>query len=524
MICTVANSLWLASCASELVRFRRGLHRVGEEQQEALRRILSENADTEFGQAHGFRSIRTAAEYQQRVPLGDFDRHQPWIDRAVAGASHVLTRDPVRLFEPTSGSSGATKLIPYTASLQREFQRGIRAWVADLFQHSPGLLAGPAYWSVSPVCGAAKKTAGGIPIGFDDDTSYLAGWQRRLVKAVMAVPDRVRLASDLEAFRYATLLFLVRARDLRLISVWNPTFLSLLLDGLPEWGDRLCHDLADPRRGREVSAALRASSRAEMQAQLWPKLGLISCWTDANAAGPAAQLGALFPHCRMQGKGLIATEALVSFPLTNYDGSALAIRSHFLEFLPLDSDRPLLAHQLDRGARYAVVVTTGGGLYRYQLGDQVEVTGRAGDCPLIRFVGRQASVSDWFGEKLNDAHVACVLREVFSEIGIAPSFAMLACDSETPARYVLYVDCDASNDLLDRAAASIENRLRTNFHYDYARRLGQLDSVRALLVRDGADVYLRAAVRNGMKAGDVKVPALSQRGGWSEILVSRTNS
>ena len=80
-----------------------------------------------------------------------------------------------------------------------------------------------------------SATAGGIPIGFEDDTFYLGGW-RRLAQAVMAVPSHVRFLSDMEAFRYATLLFLIRVRSLKLVSVWNPTFLSLLVERLPEMG------------------------------------------------------------------------------------------------------------------------------------------------------------------------------------------------------------------------------------------------------------------------------------------------
>jgi hypothetical protein len=516
MICTLANSLFLAGCAPELARFRRAVRHVAEEQQALLLATIRTNAGTEFGKAHGFPSIHSVAEYQKRVPLGDFDSHRPWIGRAASGAPNILTRDAIRLFEPTSGSSGATKLIPYTASLQREFQRGIRAWIADLFAHFPGLLQGPAYWSVSPVSGARQKTPGGFPVGFDDDASYVGGWQRRLVKAAMAVPDSVRFTSDLDAFRYATLLFLVRARGLRLISVWNPTYLSLLVDRLPEWGDRICRDL-DPRRAGEVRAALRADSPPEIHARIWPKLTVISCWKDGNAASPAARLAALFPQVRMQGKGLIATEAFVSFPLVGCDCAALAIRSHFLEFLPAGSDRPLLAHQLDCGGQYAVVVTTEGGLYRYRLGDRIQVTGHFRGCPLIRFVGRQGSVSDWFGEKLDDAHVSRVLQEVFAELRLAPSFAMIACDTDAPPHYVLYIDSPEPEELLARAARSIDGRLCENFHYNYARELGQLAGLRAFRVRDGADIYLKAAIRNGQKAGDVKVPALDRRDGWSKI-------
>jgi hypothetical protein len=333
----------------------------------------------------------------------------------------------------------------------------------------------------------------------------------------MAVPGSVRLTSDIDEFRYATLLCLVRSRNLRLISVWNPTYLSLLLERLPEWGDRLCYDLERGTRSRELREALHASTPQERYARLWPKLGLISCWADANAAAPAAKLAELFPHSRIQGKGLIATEAFVSFPLVGQDHPALAIRSHFLEFLPVGSDRPQLVHQLERGGQYTVVVTTGGGLYRYQLGDLIEVTGHIGNCPLIRFMGRQGYVSDWFGEKLNDAHVSRVLQETFATLRIVPAFAMLACDTDTPPGYVLYIDSCEDDNVVKHAAEQIDAGLCENFHYDYARQLGQLARVRAVRVHDGAGTYLAAAMRNGQKAGDIKASALDRRDGWSGV-------
>ena len=63
----------------------------------------------------------------------------------------------------------------------------------------------------------------------------------------MAVPSHVRFISDIETFRYAALLSLIRCHNLKLVSVWNPTFFSLLVDRLPEWGDRLARDHASPR-------------------------------------------------------------------------------------------------------------------------------------------------------------------------------------------------------------------------------------------------------------------------------------
>jgi hypothetical protein len=450
VICGLANSLWLAGCLPELGRFRRATNRVREEQEKILFRLL--RGESEFAEQHDFSLIRTVHDYQQAVPLRRYEDFEPWIDRIAAGEKHVLTADPVELFEPTSGSSGATKLIPYTASLQREFQRGIRAWIADLFLHDPQLMLGQAYWSVSPPV-ARRKTAGGIPIGFDDDSAYVGGWQRRLVQAVTVKAP---------------------TSDVRLISIWNPTFLSLQADRLP---------------------AL-------------PNLRVISCWTDANAAAPAANLAKLFPRARIQGKGLIATEGFISFPMSGNDGTALAIRSHFLEFIPLGSETPLLADQLDAGQQYAVVISTGGGLYRYQLDDVIEVVGRTGQCPLIRFVGRQGLISDWFGEKLNEAFVAGVLRESLVE----PRFAMLACDTDIPA-YVLYID----GEIPDNAALEIDTCLRRAFHYDYARFLGQLKPLRICRVPRAAEIYQQFCMRSGQKAGDIKPLALDRRNGWTRV-------
>ena len=195
--------------------------------------------------------------------------------------------------------------------------------------------------------------------------------------------------------------------------------------------------------------------------------------------------------------------------MSGHEGTALAIRSHFLEFIPLGTETPLLAHELDEGQHYAVVISTGGGLYRYQLDDVVEVVGRVRQCPLIRFLGRQGHVSDWFGEKLNEAFVAGVLHEA---LGTSPSFAMLACDTDIPA-YVLYID----GDVPEKAAADIDTRLRQSFHYDYARFLGQLQPLRICRVPRAAEIYQQFCMRSGQKAGDIKPLALDRRDGWARV-------
>jgi len=94
---------------------------------------------------------------------------------------------------------------------------------------------------------------------------------------------------------------------------------------------------------------------------------------------------------------------------------------------------------------------------------------------------------------------------------------MLACDTAPLPGYLLYIEADASDEQFARAGGLIDFRLRENFHYDYARALGQLQCVRAVRIRNGAKLYLEDAMRNGQRPGDVKFPALSRRAGWSHV-------
>lgn len=539
-----ANGLWYLSCLRGRAAFERAARDVRRAQHQALRRIVGANARSAFGRAHGFESIREVAEFRGRVPIAAAGDVEPYVERIASGERGVLTEAPVLLLEPTSGSTRATRLVPYTGELRREFGRAVDAWIAALYGAHPRLFSGQSYWSISPVVRRGERSAGGLPVGFEEDAEYLGSLQRRLAARLMAVPAEVRLVAEIETFRYVTLLFLLRSESLALVSVWSPSFLLILLERARAWAALLCDDLARggidaslalepavrarleralgarPARAAAVRAALAEPDAASAFARVWPGLEVVSCWADANAAGDARRLAALLPQARLQPKGLVATEGIVSFPLPGRPGAALAVTSHFLEFLPEGSQEaaPALgAWELEEGRFYSVVITTGGGLYRYRLRDRVEVVGRYRDCPLVRFAGKEDLVSDWFGEKLDELHVRDAIRSAFA--ADAPEFAMLSCEPHAASRaYTLFVEHAALGDgELAAAARRVEERLRENVHYAYARDLGQLEPVRAVRVVGGREAFVDACRRNGQREGDVKPLALHPRDGWLEV-------
>jgi len=171
-------------------------------------------------------------------------------------------------------------------------------------------------------------------------------------------------------------------------------------------------------------------------------------------------------------------------------GNCLAITSHFFEFAEPDSEggqSPLkLAHELEIGRRYSILLTTSGGLYRYRIGDVAEVVGHIGQCPLLQFKGKEDGVVDLVGEKLNAMHVARAAQEVFARFTFNQRFWMLAPDhSQTPRCYVLYLQSDSP--VPSGALTSFETLLEENFHYAYARRLGQLGPLQLFLIDPASD-------------------------------------
>lgn len=524
VVATIAQSAWLAASLPAHRRFQCALAQPATTQRTILREFLRCNATTAYGRAHGFHELRSYADFAARVPIVNYEMLAPWIARIQRGESNVLTTEPVLRLVPTSGSTSARKLIPFTASLQREFNRAIGPWLVDLARQHPSIALGPAYWSVTPAGNSASSTSSSVPIGFDNDSEYLGGTRARLVEAAMAVPSVVSHIEAIAPFRYVVLLCLLRCGDLRLVSVWHPSFFSLLLDALPSHWDSLLADLAAGTcRGsdslpdavrtklhfRRASALVTRLRRADptRPETIWPKLRLVSCWADANAAGAAIELKQRLPFAALQSKGLLATEAFVTLPFQG--AQPVAVNSHFFEFrddagivYPLEGIR-------SRGV-YEVIVTTRGGLCRYRLGDLVEVTGFCGRTPSLRFLGRADSVSDLCGEKLSEGFVAQSIRRICAS-DLAP-FSMLAPERHAGRwAYTLFFQGSPAPDLASR----LEHELCENPQYRLCRRLGQLApaSVRRI-VRDGYECFVRAETARGIRLGDLKPIALSRRTDW----------
>ena len=139
-----ANGAWLASSLPAWTRFRRARIEPEKTQRDILRRLITRNANCAFGRAHGFSAIRSYDEFRERVPVVNCEELEPWVARIKRGEPAVLTQEPVTRLLPTSGSTGGRKLIPFTATFQRELNAGIGPWMVDLCRQHPSVALGPA--------------------------------------------------------------------------------------------------------------------------------------------------------------------------------------------------------------------------------------------------------------------------------------------------------------------------------------------------------------------------------------------
>lgn len=478
MLGALAAPLVRAYCAPRAAHFRAALDDPEGAQRVALARIVQACAATGYGRSLGLARDDDLAAFRRKVPIVGYAQLAQWIERQRGGEANALAPGVTRVYEPTSGSGGAAKRIPYNDAMLAAFRELFSIWAHDVLTHFVRPRSGRIFMSVSPPLANAE--------GFADDREYLGGVLRVLAGRFLVLPQR---AADPEAFRDALAVTLVSAADLEIVSVWNPGYLAILMDHIEAHRDRLLPRLPASRRAPFERDAVRWN-------EVWPTLQFVSCWTEANAAPAARLLAQRLPQAAFQGKGLLATEAPVTLPLAAAGGCVPLVNEVFIELVDARGvPRGLWEVELD--AAYEVVITQPGGLLRYRLGDRVVARGRHRATPVLAFTGRIDAVCDLVGEKLAEPFVAGVLSRTLRADAFATLLPLAAVRG--PSRYVLLTDDDAPG-----RGAAVEAALCEALRYREARVLGQLDAVTAVVRRDMRRAVHDALTAEGLKAGDIK--------------------
>jgi hypothetical protein len=512
-------------------RFARSFKKLEAVQRGKLNKLMGQVASTGAGRRHGLSAGMGWEAFARQVPVTDYEYWRADIAEQRRDNEARLTRSPVQRYQPTSGSSAAVKWIPYTRQFLGELDAAITPWISDLYRQWPGMGRGRHYWSMSWVPTELRQQING---DVNDDMKLMSPIKRALAGATQAVPQGVSLADTSDDSMFATLACLAARQDLAMISVWSPTFGIGLMEAMSRWREPLAEALEQGNwgdaharmaglvcpRSRRAAATLR-HWRGDMDpaffAALWPHLKLVSAWDTAASAPWAKKLQALLPHADFQGKGLWATEGVVTFPYG--DRFPLAYQSHVYEFEDVQDGRIIPPWALRRGQEVMPLISTGSGLLRYRMNDVTRVDDFIASVPCLRFLGRNDG-TDMVGEKLSVA----IVQEILDELdfgGTVRPVSLVALDDAGSGKpgYVLLLEPDndvpdaARQERLQALSQSLEHRLLRQFHYRLARDLGQLSPVRCVCHDRMRDIYLDKCRAQGMVEGNIKVEALRH---WGE--------
>ncbi len=185
------------------------------------------------------------------------------------------------------------------------------------------------------------------------DAAYLSAFRCAAAAGSCACPMKQRQWPTRRAFSTSAPFFCFAQENLRLISVWHPSVLSILADLIERRFTELIRDLRlgaistsavpEPASRSLFARHLRPCPgradylesidiRAHGFAGIWPNLKVLSCWADGWSAHSLPALAERFPQAAIQPKGLLATEGVVSIPIGRAGHRAAAVTSHFLEF------------------------------------------------------------------------------------------------------------------------------------------------------------------------------------------------
>ncbi|MGH7851916.1 MAG: GH3 auxin-responsive promoter family protein [Candidatus Binatia bacterium] len=465
-------------------------------QNQLLLDIVRRNRATRFGRDHRFETIHSLGEYRAQVAISDYERLRPYVERAQNGEASVLTAQPVLMFTMTSGSTGQPKLIPVTETARRNHRQLTRFWYYRALVDHRDLFSGKLLGVVSPAI--EGRTAGGIPFGAASGLIYQSSpsW----IQNAYAVPYEIAEVKDFEAKYYLTMR-LALEHDITFFGTPNPSTILRLVESVNRNKQEIIKDIRDgtitprcnlppamrallarrlaknPARARRLESLIKNDGTLRPR-EYWPRLQLIGCWKGGSVGVRLKEFARWFGNTTpVRDLGYMASEAQMTLPISD-SGSAgiLAVDENFYEFIPeseIGSPSPtkLTCAEIEEGSSYYLVLTTPGGLYRYDINDVVRVAGFFNRTPLIEFVRKGRDVTSITGEKLHVNQVIQAMTQAQNAAGIAVQHFRACADVER-SLYAFSVELDRvmpTQQQLSRLLQELDSGLR-GVNVEYAQK------------------------------------------------------
>ena len=358
-------------------------------QEQVFKQLIETGKTTIFGKDHQFQNIVSFEDYQKNVPISDYEKIKPYIERIKSGELNVLWKNQPIYFAKTSGTTSGTKYIPITKESIPYQINGIKSMLFHFLHNSQEfeVLDGKMIFiQGSPTLDFTGKIPYGRLSGIvahhvpkylqknrlpSWETNSIEDWETKIHKIVEET------------------------------STQNLT----IIGGIPPWLIMYFEELIK-KNNKKIG-------------ELFPNLKLIITGgvnyepyrtKIEELLGKPIQILQTFP----------ASEGFFAYQDTLDDESLLLLTHHgiFYEFIPMEeygkpNAKRLTLKDVELHKDYALIISTNAGLWSYDIGDTIRFVSK--NPHRIVVSGRTKHYTSAFGEHVIAYEVESALKETLEK-------------------------------------------------------------------------------------------------------------
>jgi len=456
--------------------------------------LLTQASGTQFGNDHDFNSIKSHAEFVQKVPVRDYEALKLYVDKVVKGEEDVLWPGKPIYFAKTSGTTSGAKYIPLTKeSMPYHIEAARNAILLYIHEtgHAKFVDGKMIFLQGSPVLDEKN----GIKLG------RLSGIVAHYVPAYL---QKNRMPS------WET--NIIEDWETKVDAIVEETYNEdmAVISGIPSWV-QMYFERLQQKEGRNVGDIFKNFNlfiyggvnfepyRAKFESLIGRKVDSIE----------------LFP----------ASEGFFAYQDSQKEKGMLLLLNAgiFYEFIKADeffgeSPRRYTIGEVELGVNYALIISTNAGLWAYDIGDTVQFTSLKPYRVIVS--GRIKHYISAFGEHVIGKEVETALKEAMEGTDVSVNEFTVA-PQINPATGLPYhewfIEFGKEPEDIDAFALKIDTSMRKqNVYYDdliVGKVLRPL--VITKVVNNGFQEYMKSI---GKLGGQNKLPRLSNDRKIADVL------
>ncbi|MDD4049597.1 MAG: GH3 auxin-responsive promoter family protein [Candidatus ainarchaeum sp.] len=404
------NYKYILNQIKQIIDFQDALIDPLKSQKKILKKIIKRNKNTEYGKKYSFSKIKKIEDFQKQVPIIKYNDIIEDIEEIKKGKQNILTKDKVIYFASTSGTTSKIKLIPVTKQRIKNYNKEFALWAVYVLKDYVKIANGKTLYFAGPYF--EGKTKGKIPYG--SISGYLPFKSPWYVKKKISNPINVYNEMNFNK-KIKKMAIHALQENITQIAFTAPIEAILFLDYIKENKDKLIKII----KKKNSKRAEYLSKIDDFKAiNIWPNIGLVSCFrSKTNEMYIDTLMEKIGKKIEVRDPGINASEGRISIGISK-DGisGVLPLNTTFFEFIDFNKEKKevITVDKLKLNRKYKVIITTQEGLYRYDMGDVVKVTGFFRKIPEIKFFTRE-NYLNIAGELAYEDEIVKALKKSFTE-------------------------------------------------------------------------------------------------------------